>query len=278
MPKWATLECRNHLPIATDWSDVSDAAARNAEIREGVNKDIAKLWRSKTLKDKGAVKHWALSSKKAFEKLLQSMHEVDRSPYDVNGDPKGELAWRQVIVDLAERQPFKIEKPQKLNLQGITSVVDQILKQFQFLIVERRLSEELYHQGTPRPEKAAQRLFFAVAYSYCKANNLDITPEAETGAGPVDFKVSQGFKGRVLVEIKLSTNNKVVAGYRRQLGAYKTAEETMHGYYVVIDVDGRLTRKRRQLERERKISIERGDTFSPIVYIDGKRRPSASKR
>jgi hypothetical protein len=71
----------------------------------------------------------------------------------------------------------------------------------------------LYHAGSPRPEKAAQRLFFAIAYAYCKANNLDVTPEADTGNGPVDFKVSLGFTGRVLVEIKLSTNTKLVRGY-----------------------------------------------------------------
>ena len=64
--------------------------------------------------------------------------------------------------------------------------------QFQFLIEKRRLSEELYHEGDPRPEKSAQRLFFAVAHAYCKANNLDLTPEADTGNGPVDFKMSSG--------------------------------------------------------------------------------------
>src|SRR6202008_2938636 len=94
----------------------------------------------------------------------------------------------------------------------------------------------LYHQGSPRPEKAAQRLFFAVAHAYCKANDIDLTPEADTGNGPVDFKMSSGFTGRVLVEIKLSTNPKVVAGYAKQLETYKEAEETTRGFYVMIDV------------------------------------------
>ena len=146
--------------------------------------------------------------------------------YDMAADRLGELVWRKLATSVTSTDPFKIEVPQALDLAGVCSVVEQIIEQFRFLIEERRFSEELYHAGRPRPERAAQRLFFAVAYAYCKANNLDLTPEAETGAGPVDFKVSSGFSGRVLVEIKLSTNGKVVKGYTRQLETYKGAEET----------------------------------------------------
>lgn len=40
-------------------------------------------------------------------------------------------------------------------------------------------------------EKAAQHLFFTMAYSYFKANNLDVTSEADAGNGPVDIKFPQ---------------------------------------------------------------------------------------
>jgi hypothetical protein len=68
----------------------------------------------------------------------------------------------------------------------------------------------------------------------------------DTGNGPVDFKMSIGFSGRVLVEIKLSTNSKILSGYSKQLEAYKKAEQALIGYYVVIDVGG-MGRKDRQL-------------------------------
>ena len=54
-----------------------------------------------------------------------------------------------------------------MDLAGVCSVVSQIIEQFRFLIEDRRFSEELYHAGKPRPERAAQRLFFAVAHAYC---------------------------------------------------------------------------------------------------------------
>jgi glutaredoxin len=115
-----------------------------------------------------------------------------------------------------------------------------------------------------------------VAHAYCKANNLDLTPEADTGNGPVDFKVSAGFTGRVLVEIKLSTNGKVVKGYSRQLERYKTAEEALKGYYVVIDV-GKMGEKEKNLLALKNCAAASGESTSPIIFIDGIRRLSASK-
>lgn len=221
------------LPIATDWSGVSDAASKNQELRNQVNRQIARLWEVKSRKDKGQLRRWAMSGKDEFGSFLDMIRSADARAYDTEADPLGELVWRQIAATLASDVPFSIRKPATLDADGVAAVVEQIIEQFRFLIEDRRLSEELYHAGHPRPEKAAQRLFFAVAHAYCKANDLDLTPEADTGNGPVDFKVSKGFSGRVLVEIKLSRNGKLVDGYTRQLEAYKTAEETVRGYYLV---------------------------------------------
>jgi hypothetical protein len=264
------------LPIAKDWSDISDAAAKNEEIRNRLNAQVAELWRAKTLKDKGELKHWTLSSKQSFDDLMQMMRAAEKVPYDHDSDPAGELFWRAIATSLAEQQPLMLRAPSVFDVEGVASVVDQIIDQFRFLIEERRFSEELYANDRPRPEKAAQRLFFAIAYSYCKANNLDLTPEADTGNGPVDFKVSKGFQGRVLVEIKLSTNGKLVAGYSRQLKAYKDAEERIRGYYIVVNV-GRMGDKAKALIKLKNDAISSNETFSPILFIDGSRRPSASK-
>jgi hypothetical protein len=216
-----------------------------------------------------------MSDKDAFETLLEMMHGASPTPYDLASDPLGEVFWRKLASTLAQKEPFTIRNPPQLNRDGIKSIVEQIIEQFRFLIEERRFSEELYSAGRPRPEKAAQRLFFAVAYAYCKANNLDLTPEADTGNGPVDFKVASGFNGRVLVEIKLSTNGKLVKGYTRQLDAYKVAEQTVDGYYVVIDV-GQMGNKDKALVEAKNAIAARGTTTSPIVFIDAIRKPSAS--
>lgn len=264
------------LPIVKDWSDIADAASKNEQLRWCVNRQIAELWRAKTLKDKNEVRHWALSGEKEFGQLLEMIRGAAGRPYDVEGDPKGELFWRELARTLPTMEPLVLKAPPQLDINGVASVVDQVIEQFRFLVEKRRYSDELHHEGRPRPEKAAQRLFFIVAHAYCKANNLDITPEADTGNGPVDFKVASGFTGRVVVEIKLSTNAKLEKGYTHQLAAYRTAEESIKGYYVVIDV-GKMGKKRNALTRAMNDAAARGDIVSPIIYVDGTPKPSASK-
>lgn len=264
------------LPIVTDWSDVADAASKNASLRQQVNGQIADIWRRKTLKDKARLRQWAIGSKLDFETFLNLLKASDPKPYDIAGDPLGELVWRRIAETIANDEPFTLSTPAKADAVHIAKVVKQIIDQFQFLIEKRRHSEDLYHGRKPRPEKAAQRLFFAVASSYCKANNIDLTPEADTGNGPVDFKMSSGYDGRVLVEVKLSTNPKVLAGYERQLQTYKDAEQTTHGFYVVIDV-GQMGRKAERLLTLKNRVAKEGKPTSEIVLIDGRRRPSASK-
>lgn len=264
------------LPIATDWSGVAEAASKNAQLRSRVNDQIAHMWRVKSKKDKDEIRRWALSDKASFETFMEMLHGASPTAYDMHGDPLGEVFWRKIAAALIEVEPFSIAAPAKMDLAGVESVVATIIEQFRFLIEDRRFSEELYYQGKPRPEIAAQRLFFAVAHAYCKANDLDLTPEAETGNGPVDFKLSSGFSGRVVVEIKLSRNPKLVDGYTKQLETYKAAEETVSGFYVVVDV-GHMGRKDKRLLEVKNAASQRAEATSPIHFIDGSRKRSASK-
>jgi hypothetical protein len=163
------------------------------------------------------------------------------------------------------------------TLDSASAVVARIIDDFRHLIEQRGLNRELYRDdGRPRPEGTAQRLFFAVAYSHCKANNLDLSPEADTGSGRIDFKFSRG-RDRVLVELKLSRNPNVVHGYETQLEVYRAAEQTIRAYYVVIDVGG-MGRKDERLIAARNAARERGEPLSELEFIDGFRQESASKR
>jgi hypothetical protein len=94
--------------------------------------------------------------------------------------------------------------------------------------------------------------------------------------GPVDFKFSTGYAGRLLVELKLS-KGKVVQGYEEQLETYKAAAQTEEALFLIIDV-GKMGTK---LTKIKKIQTERqalGARAADIVVVDAKRRPSASKR
>jgi hypothetical protein len=265
-----------NLPVATDWDSVGDAASKNAALRTDLNERIAGVWAAKTRRDKAAIRGWALSNDASFHDLLDLLKGIPATSYDFNADPAGEVFWSRLLSTFRSDGIQRIERPQRWTRGEILSVVEKIIENFRHLVEDRRLSEELYHDGKPRAEKAAQRLFFVVAHAFCKANDLDLTPEADTGNGPVDFKVSSGFVGRVLVEIKLSTNGKVVAGYSRQLDAYATAEEAAAAYYVVVDV-GQIGGKLEKLYVERNLLAMTGKPVRPIIIVDATRKPSASK-
>ena len=50
----------------------------------------------------------------------------------------------------------------------------------------------------------------------------------------MDFKVSQGYRLRALLELKLARNTKFWGGAKKQLPTYLKAEKIRHGYFVVV--------------------------------------------
>lgn len=264
------------LPLAQDWDGVCDAARKNAVLRASVNKLIGAIWKAKNRRQKYEIRSSLLASKDAFETLLAAIHEVKPTSYDFEKDPQGLLKWRDLLASAARDEPLILRLSAIATVDDAFNVVVKIVNQFTFLVEQKGLWKELWQDGKRRPEKSAQRLFFAVAYSYCDANNLDANPEMDTGTGVVDFKFSVGAKAKVIVEIKLSDNSKVVQGYEKQLEAYKKSERTTKGIYVVINI-GKMGRKDTELLKVKNEQAARGEPTSEIAFIDGTKRPSASK-
>jgi len=264
------------LPVAVDWRGVQEASETNREFRRGLNKSVANLWSKKTLESKEKLRAWALSGRDAFGDLLDMVHGHDGKPYDFAGDKLGELIWRSIGQEIVSRHPFSIKKAAAPSGTELIRITEEIISKFCDLIEKRDLWRELYHEGKPRLEKSAQRIFYAVAVAYCAANGIDITPEADTGRGPVDFKFSTGFDRRVLVEIKLSTNPNVLKGFTKQLEVYNEAEAPIAGYYLVIDV-GHLRSKKKKLDLAAANHKVSGSGLSTVRYVDGLPKLSASK-
>ena len=187
-------------------------------------------------------------------------------------------------MEAATNYPLNLDKTLLLKAQQnpdaatVFSIVKKIVSQFKTLIENNGIWKSLWSEGKRLPESYSQRLFFTVAYAYCKANNIDVTPEADSGNGPVDFKFSNGFDSRVLVEVKLTSNNNVVKGFTNQLEAYKRAEEAIYAIYLLIDV-GRAGKKVETLfsVRNQILADQPKGLVSEIELIDANERPSASK-
>ncbi|RYF47340.1 MAG: hypothetical protein EOO38_12370 [Cytophagaceae bacterium] len=271
------LDVLRDLPVALNWSGIQQVSEKNAEFRGSLNKSVGALWARKTLESKSQLREWALSGPSAFGDLLDMVHGMEGKPYDFAGDKLGEVVWRSWIDQINTLYPFSIERPKSLDHKTTYDIVEQIINRFTYLIEDRDLWRELYtDKGEPRLEKAAQRLFYAVAFSYCEANNLDITPEAESGRGPVDFKFSDGINDRILVEIKLSKNGQVVSKYTKQLKIYESAEKPADSIYLIIDVGG-MGQKLKQVKAARDLQIAESGRAPRISVIDGLPKMSASK-
>lgn len=266
------------LPIASDWSDIARISRENEEYRERVSAGIGRVWATMTKRQKSELKNAALQSKENFEQILELLKEIPKKPYNFDTDRNGEVFWAR-LKGIASQHPLNtpITTDKIDNIDDANKLVHIIITQFQDLVENKGIWKELWSdEKRPRREKAAQRLFFVIAHAYCKANNLDVTPEADTGNGPVDFKFSFGFDTRIVVEIKLSTND-LLHGYTKQLEIYKKAEDTHEGVYLVIDI-GSIGQKYNNIQRLRREAIEAGQKTSAIYLIDGNRRESASKR
>jgi hypothetical protein len=96
------------------------------------------------------------------------------------------------------------------------------------------------------------------------------------GGGPVDFKFSDGFYARILVEMKRSGGT-VEHGYQKQLEFYKAAAQTEYGVYVVINY-GDAGKKILRIQRMREQQLALGKRTSEIVIVDATQKKSASKR
>jgi len=262
------------LPIANDWSGIENATFHNQVLRKRVSKMLAGITKPTVADRKAAMREMALSSSEDFERFLGIVKEHAKS-YDELGDS---LGYYKLVKILAEGFSDWIEQKKHVikEADDVLELALSTLKQFAHHVENGNLWEELWVDGKPKKERAAQLIYYAIAECYCMANDVDISPEANMGGGPIDFKFSRGFDSRVLVELKRSTGA-VVHGYEKQLEFYKTASRTQFAVFVVMDY-GDLDAKLTKILKIRKERIDKGERASEIIVIDASQKKSASKR
>lgn len=263
------------LPIANDWSDIESAAFENAKIRNQVNSLLAGIAQPTVADRKEAMRRMALSSKEDFEMFMATVKE-HVAYYDPNVDGLGYYRLKSIFANgfdgLKQTKPYEIDN----GPDDLEAFVLDTISAFKHHVENGNLWEELWVGDKPKKERAAQLIYYAMADCFCFANDVDISPEANMGGGPIDFKFSKGYNARVLVEMKRSSGT-VRHGYEKQLEIYKAAARTEIGVFVVIDY-GDLGDKLAQIKAIRQQRLDAGLKASTIVVIDATPKASASKR
>jgi len=263
------------LPLAADWSDVSRVVMEVHEIRDAVNQMFGNFAQASVTDKKKAVREISLKSVRILRLILKAVASASES-YDENADLDGYYQFRRILYQDPQVFSGMLKPPASMDAAGLRQTVLEIIEQFRKLVEDNNMWELLWNGTSHRHERASQLLFFAVATVMCAVNNVDISPETNSGGGPVDFKFSTGFHGRLVVEMKLSKGT-VESGYKNQLEIYKKAAATSAGIFVVMDIGG-MGYKLRKIERLRDTARAAGELASDIIVIDAKRKASASKR
>lgn len=263
------------LPVANDWSGIEAAAMENAAIRERVSRLLGGITHPTVLDRKAALRSAALGSANDFGQFLATV-KANTSSYDPIEDILGFFRAKEIIAHGFEglKQDHKYDF--KNDKEQIVHVVNETLALFKRHVELGNLWEELWAGTKPKKERASQIIYHAIADAFCKANDIDISPEANMGGGPIDFKFSKGYNARVLVEMKRSGGT-VQHGYEKQLEFYKAASQTDTAIFVVMDY-GNMGNKLATIKKIRNTRISAGERASDILVIDTRKKASASKR
>jgi hypothetical protein len=265
------------LPVAFCWDEIDKVCVYNEALRTRMNAIIGENWKQAT-RDNGKekLKSVLLQNPDALADMIRQYREKPTKPYDFAKDVLGETIWLERSREVAEQFPLAIKTEGEMTPKKALDVVRQICDHFRKLVEDNGLCRIFWtDDGEIRHERFAQLLFFGIADAYCKANNLDLSPEANSGRGPVDFKFSKGYDNRVLIEAKWSKNPKLVHGLETQIEQYGKAEQTNALILLVIQV----TPTRKSIDRLLEVqgeAIRAGKRAPEIKVVDGRMKDSAS--
>ncbi|HEX9804944.1 MAG TPA: hypothetical protein VGA67_04635 [Candidatus Dojkabacteria bacterium] len=269
------------LPIAQSWDDIRFAAYLNHTLRNRLNKFIGETWKKGTKGAKEKLRVLAYENPEVIDAILKGYQESEGKGYDFEKDPEGKVKWLEIGQEFAESNPVEIEKPKTYSLEEMYDVIDAIIKKYSKLIEFNGLNKFLYGKKKgklkPRHEQFSQLLFFAVADSYCESNDIDLSREPNAGSGSVDFKFSRGYKKKVVVEIKLTSNSNLFKGYNNQVLIYEKAENTNESVYLVIQVT-QVSKQLEDLNELYREKLEKGLRCPKLYSVDARIKKSASKR
>jgi len=113
-------------------------------------------------------------------------------------------SWESLLLCVEQslkKSSGGLQAPQSVNsLDDLILIVDHVNNVFSSYIEDVNFSKLLYEtndEKKPISEKKIQMIYRIFADFICKPANIDVSPEADGGRGPVDFKFSHGPIGNI---------------------------------------------------------------------------------
>lgn len=267
------------LPVAHDFDDIDDVCNYNNRLKKKIADIIGVKWIEYKDYKKNEWKQLIVGNEDCYNAAIRFYKGLDGVPYDFSNDPKNQ--YREVLLqELLDENPFK--KP-----VGFDSEEDEVYKitkamclQFKHLVEHNRISELFYRNHRNPDETDWQLLLYVVADTYKIAGNLDvsITREDNPGVGEIDFHITRGSRANTVIEIKRSSNENLIHGYRTQLSAYMKAERASSGIFIVIMESDEIEKIKEKIAIVQADMLEKCEYIPEVIYINGLRQYSASNR
>lgn len=270
-------ELLGHLPIARDRDEIDEVCNYNRELRRKVCIAIGITMADFESMRKSQRKEVILAHTSLLNELLNYCKNLEVLGYNFKSDDL--LLYADIkMSDLVLKQPMSLAKYIQGDDVDVDGIAKEIIMQYKTMIEDNHMYWLLYNDNHQfRDEKAAQLLFYMMAHFYCAANNIDLSRECDPGVGELDFKLSNGFTKKVLIEVKKASSSTLIAGYTNQLPAYEKAERTTRGYYLVIKDKPNTDKSIEKLWNTQLEMIHDGKFCAEIIVVDATEKKSASK-
>jgi hypothetical protein len=280
------LEVLSPLPVATSWSEIAEAARRNAQTRREFNNLVGKsvkAYAKKVKEDPDTLIH----SKEAVSLLMDIYDKAPASGYDSNKDSSGYIRISDYADEVGRTRPrASVEVATPTDM--VNFVKKEVIDAFQYDVENIGTNTLLYQQATtgkvyydkPLREEAAQLLFHVAVSHACWASNVLHGREPKMGKSSVDFWIASTPRNKVLVELKKSNNPNLLDGYDKQLKRYMENERASAAFYLILIVDPKdLSAKSDLFELRKRVAqkIEKGEKCPILIEVNALEQIPPSK-
>jgi hypothetical protein len=258
------VEILHELPIARDWSDIDRVMRENEAIRNELNALVSDRWSKMATRDKKQyMLEWVFKNPARLKRIVDSYKRSSVEPFNIYSNID------YLISSLLNELSFP-EEPEASSSEAAHHIVERYKEWVEY----HRGSEVLADVTSRKGEKTIQKTLYATAMDYCDINNIDISPETDSGRGPVDFKISRG-TDKTVIEIKLTSNQDCVHGIVVQIEEYAKAENTENKIFVLVD-NGVDSGRVEAVIKKREEMMNEGKHPADLVIIDATLKKSAS--
>lgn len=266
------------LPSAQDWDDIDRVCTYNRALRGRIAESIGLTWKEAQSMPKSNIKQYLMDNPTIFKEIIDLYKDQANTSYDCIQDRAGIYIGESVKETISREHPLDLSQYKPLTIENVYNISILICQQYKSLIEDNGMYDLLYDNSDKcKNERAPQLLFFCIAESYCKANDIDLNRETNAGVGALDFKLSHGYSAKVNIEIKFSTND-IIKGYEKQLPVYNKAEKAKRSIYLVLRNSPNDQKKIESLLQKEKASLLKNVNSPKVIIVDARIKPSASKR